>query len=166
MSNRLRTAINRGTFVSVIQKHHQKTGQLTQGIVQEILTNSQNHPRGIKVRLENGIVGRVQQINPQSESGRQSERRSRREFENDAKEVENDSKRNDMSSTKPTLLSDFISFGEVTKWRCGRCTLDNVGGDECAACGENRTIECTRCTFLNIASVQFCEMCNSKLENS
>jgi uncharacterized repeat protein (TIGR03833 family) len=43
----------------VVQKHDQRTGRLTEGIVKDILTNSPTHPRGIKVRLESGIVGRV-----------------------------------------------------------------------------------------------------------
>ena len=46
----------------VVQKQHQRTGELTEGIVKDILTNSNNHPRGIKVRLESGIVGRVQKV--------------------------------------------------------------------------------------------------------
>jgi len=41
---------------------HQRTGQLTEGIVKRILTNSQNHHRGIKVMLEDNVVGRVQKI--------------------------------------------------------------------------------------------------------
>jgi len=45
-----------------VQKQHQYSGKLTDGIVADILTNSPNHPRGIKVRLETGEVGRVQAI--------------------------------------------------------------------------------------------------------
>jgi uncharacterized repeat protein (TIGR03833 family) len=48
--------------VLVVLKQDQRAGKLTQGIVQEILTPSATHPRGIKVRLQNGLVGRVQQI--------------------------------------------------------------------------------------------------------
>ena len=48
--------------VAIVQKHHQGTGELTEGVVADILTNSANHPRGIKVRLETGEVGRVQEI--------------------------------------------------------------------------------------------------------
>jgi uncharacterized repeat protein (TIGR03833 family) len=57
-----RSAVPGGTRVMVVQKQDQQTGKLTEGIVRNILTNSANHPRGIKVRLESGIVGRVQQI--------------------------------------------------------------------------------------------------------
>ena len=62
MSGTQRKNIKKGTKVSVVQKHHQRSGDLTQGIVKDILTNSANHPHGIKVRLESGIVGRVKQI--------------------------------------------------------------------------------------------------------
>ena len=57
-----RKNIKPGIKVKIVQKHHQKTGELTEGIVKDILTNSQNHHRGIKVRLESGIVGRIQEI--------------------------------------------------------------------------------------------------------
>lgn len=48
--------------VRVVQKHHQRTGELTEGTVQRLLTKSANHPHGIKVKLASGIVGRVKEI--------------------------------------------------------------------------------------------------------
>jgi uncharacterized repeat protein (TIGR03833 family) len=45
-----------------VLKKDQRSGQLTKGIVKDILTNSKNHPHGIKVRLEDGQVGRVKEI--------------------------------------------------------------------------------------------------------
>ena len=57
-----RKNITPGLRVKVVQKPHQRTGQLTEGIVKDLLTNSAVHPRGIKVRLTSGIVGRVQEI--------------------------------------------------------------------------------------------------------
>lgn len=61
-----RSDIRPGLEVMIVQKHHQRTGELTSGIVKNILTNSANHPHGIKVRLETGEVGRVKQIiNPE-----------------------------------------------------------------------------------------------------
>ena len=51
-----------GSHVKVVQKQDQRSGKLTQGIVKDILTRSPSHPHGIKVRLENGIVGRVKEI--------------------------------------------------------------------------------------------------------
>jgi uncharacterized repeat protein (TIGR03833 family) len=57
-----RADIKVGARVKVVQKQDQRTGNLTEGIVQNILTNSGTHPHGIKVRLEGGIVGRVKEI--------------------------------------------------------------------------------------------------------
>jgi len=57
-----RSDIAVGKEVEVVQKHHQRTGELTTGIVQRILTKSANHTHGIKVLLESGEVGRVKNI--------------------------------------------------------------------------------------------------------
>ncbi|MFA0964479.1 YwbE family protein [Roseivirga sp. BDSF3-8] len=54
--------IKPGIRVMVVQKPHQRTGQLTEGIVEKTLTKSGFHPHGIKVRLQSGIVGRVKEI--------------------------------------------------------------------------------------------------------
>ena len=62
MSGRNRADIKAGTLVQVVQKQDQRTGKLTEGIVKDILTKSSTHPHGIKVRLTNGIVGRVKEI--------------------------------------------------------------------------------------------------------
>ncbi|MCY4491083.1 MAG: YwbE family protein [Thaumarchaeota archaeon] len=51
-----------GSTVSIVTKEDQKNGHLTDGIVDEILTNSESHPHGIKVRLKGGKVGRVRII--------------------------------------------------------------------------------------------------------
>jgi uncharacterized repeat protein (TIGR03833 family) len=58
-SGKNRDAITIGLTVDVIQKADQRTGKLTRGRVKEILTGSSTHPHGIKVRLEDGSVGRV-----------------------------------------------------------------------------------------------------------
>ena len=62
MNGTERSNVRPGLKVKVIQKHHQRTGQLTEGVVKDILTSSAIHPRGIKVRMDNGVVGRVQEI--------------------------------------------------------------------------------------------------------
>jgi uncharacterized repeat protein (TIGR03833 family) len=62
MDGQTRQNIAPGLRVSIVEKHNQPTGELTEGIVADILTNSPFHPRGIKVRLESGEVGRVQVI--------------------------------------------------------------------------------------------------------
>ena len=61
------TGTNRGNIkpglrVFIVVKKDQRSGKLTQGIVKDILTNSPTHPHGIKVRLENGEIGRVKEI--------------------------------------------------------------------------------------------------------
>lgn len=57
-----RSAIQPGMRVQIVEKHNQGSGQLTEGVVARILTNSATHPHGIKVMLVNGKVGRVQAI--------------------------------------------------------------------------------------------------------
>lgn len=57
-----RNHIGIGIKVGVVQKHHQRSGELTWGVVQRILTKSPQHPQGIKVMLEDGVVGRVKEI--------------------------------------------------------------------------------------------------------
>jgi uncharacterized repeat protein (TIGR03833 family) len=62
MDGTVRSRIAPGTKVSIVQKADQRTGRRTEGIVRDILTSSPTHPHGIKVRLETGEVGRVQEI--------------------------------------------------------------------------------------------------------
>ena len=58
-----RGSIKPGLRVLVVLKPDQGSGKLTEGIVKDVLPKSANHPHGIKVRLENGLVGRVKEIN-------------------------------------------------------------------------------------------------------
>ena len=62
MNGQTRAAIKPGMIVLIVLKQDQRTGKLTQGIVKDILTKSPNHPHGIKVRLQDGQVGRVKEI--------------------------------------------------------------------------------------------------------
>jgi len=62
MNGQNRANIKLGLEVEIVLKADQRTGALTRGIVAEILTSSSFHPRGIKVRLKDGRVGRVQSI--------------------------------------------------------------------------------------------------------
>lgn len=57
-----RSNISIGLRVAIVQKHHQRSGTLTEGVVSRILTKSPVHTRGIKVKLTSGEVGRVQEI--------------------------------------------------------------------------------------------------------
>ncbi len=62
MEGTKRANIKIGTQVSIVLKQDQRTGNLTEGVVEKILTNSPTHPHGIKVRLDSGEVGRVKQV--------------------------------------------------------------------------------------------------------
>jgi uncharacterized repeat protein (TIGR03833 family) len=62
MNGQYRKDIKPGLEVEIVQKQDQRSGQRTRGIVKDILTNSPQHPHGIKVRLVTGEVGRVQEI--------------------------------------------------------------------------------------------------------
>jgi uncharacterized repeat protein (TIGR03833 family) len=64
MDGKWRKDIRPGVEVDVVLKNDQRTGKRTRGKVKEILTNSSYHPHGIKVRLCDGQVGRVQEILP------------------------------------------------------------------------------------------------------
>jgi uncharacterized repeat protein (TIGR03833 family) len=59
---RKRMDVKIGSKVRVVEKKNQPTGKLTEGVVKRILNSSSNHPHGIKVELENGLVGRVKEI--------------------------------------------------------------------------------------------------------
>lgn len=62
MDGKKRTNIKSGLQVNIVLKQDQRSGKLTTGIVKDILTNSPSHPHGIKVRLQNGQIGRVKEI--------------------------------------------------------------------------------------------------------
>jgi uncharacterized repeat protein (TIGR03833 family) len=62
MEGTRRADVRPGTVVMVELSEDKRTGRLTGGKVKEILTSSPNHPHGIKVMLENGMVGRIKQI--------------------------------------------------------------------------------------------------------
>ena len=61
-NGKVRSDIRPGMEVDIVLKKDQRTGALTRGIVKDILTNSPTHPHGVKVRLQDGQVGRVQAI--------------------------------------------------------------------------------------------------------
>lgn len=62
MDGKNRKNIQIGDFVLIVEKHNQTNGQLTEGYVKRILTNSKSHPHGIKVMTEDNIVGRVKEV--------------------------------------------------------------------------------------------------------
>ena len=62
MDGKTRANIKPGLKVAIVLKQDQRSGKLTEGVVADLLTNSPRHPHGIKVRLQDGQVGRVQKI--------------------------------------------------------------------------------------------------------
>ncbi len=62
MNGKLRKDVVIGMKVKIVEKRNQRSGEVTEGVVQNILTNSRSHPWGIKVRLTSGKVGRIKQI--------------------------------------------------------------------------------------------------------
>jgi len=59
-----------GDKVKIVQKKDYTTGELTEGVVKDILTKKRNHPRGTKVRLESGVIGRIQEFSGSSVFGK------------------------------------------------------------------------------------------------
>lgn len=66
MNGQNRANVRPGLTVDIVLKQDQRTGKLTRGVVKDILTNSPNHPHGIKVRLADGQVGRVKVIHTET----------------------------------------------------------------------------------------------------
>ncbi len=62
MNGTVRKEIKQGMHVKIVLKEDQRSGELTEGYVKDILTKTPNHPHGIKVRLETGEVGRIKEI--------------------------------------------------------------------------------------------------------
>ena len=62
MNSIARKDIQSGMLVRIVLKQDQRTGRLTEGVVKDLLTKSATHPHGIKVRLEDGRVGRVKEL--------------------------------------------------------------------------------------------------------
>lgn len=62
MNGQQRKNIQIGAEVEIVEKHNQRSGELTEGFVKRILTKSPTHPHGIKVMLETGEVGRVKKV--------------------------------------------------------------------------------------------------------
>ncbi len=65
IDGKLRKNVEIDALVEIVQKHHQRTGELTEGFVKRLLTNSPSHPHGIKVQLKSGEVGRVKWVLPE-----------------------------------------------------------------------------------------------------
>mgnify|MGYP005860827141 CR=1 FL=1 len=76
MNGQYRKDIRPGLLVAIVRKQDQRTGRRTVGVVKDILTSAEHHTRGIKVRLTDGQVGRVQAIEPAEDDAQGSPTKS------------------------------------------------------------------------------------------
>lgn len=159
MSGTQRSAIVPGTPVSIVLKCDQRSGRLTNGIVQSVLTNSANHPHGIKVRLTSGQVGRVQHIQsrnattvcqPEVMVGGSFGRHDNDDDDYDALD-EHSAQRLRAPPHGGTSLGDWFpptsarlpietTVSEtVVPWTCSTCTFENIHMElECEMCMTTR----------------------------
>lgn len=133
-----------GTTVSVVQKKDQPTGRLTSGVVAEILTNVATHPRGIKVRLEDGTVGRIAAGPATANNATTLER----------------------PHHNGTTLGDFLPTETTTTTTTSPNDIIDYHPSVAVAFGEAEPTDdgwrCSRCTFQNSELLRECEMCESK----
>jgi uncharacterized repeat protein (TIGR03833 family) len=127
-----------GSEVSVVQKHDQGTGRLTKGVVAEILTNSEFHPRGIKVRLSDGTVGRIS-------DGSQQQQHRYDDTEDTAAQ----------GPPRPSLADFMVDLVPKQKQKQPNRSSQGIippSSDEWA---------CPACTFLNSGLILECEICQT-----
>ncbi|KAJ3321689.1 hypothetical protein HDV06_003982 [Boothiomyces sp. JEL0866] len=142
MQNTIRKSIKPGIIVRVIQKQDQRTGKLTEGVVKDILTNSGQHHRGIKVRLVSGIVGRVAELVEPTSSGRAAESIEPNSSHSKARIIINQEiASHSAKERESSLISDFIpnsiisNIDPLSTWPCKACTYENgVYSNECEIC--------------------------------
>ena len=148
-----------GSTVSVVQKHHQGTDVLTSGIVSEILTNSDFHPRGIKVRLVDGTVGRIAiASSPQTT-------RTTHSNNYDYSTTTEDEQEEDGRPRRQASLADFM--GNVGR-RPASPVLPAPRQEEIqkmnppsSSHSAEKEWACSACTFVNSGLLPECELCQT-----
>jgi len=139
-----------GTSASVIQKQDQGTGKLTFGTIAEILTNSTFHPRGIKVRLVDGTVGRISDSSPDGAGAGSNNYHSNSDY-NDGNGNGND----DYAVPLPShSLADYL--GPVVPVAPNQ-TITTQHTEH-----HNVDWPCPMCTFVNSGLLPECELCQTK----
>ena len=146
-----------GSTVSVVQKHHQGTDVLTSGIVSEILTNSEFHPRGIKVRLVDGTVGRIAIA---------SSPQTRTQSNNyDYSTTTEDEQMEDGPRRRQASLADFM--GNVGRQQASpvlvppRQVAIQMNPPSSSSHSAEKEWACSACTFVNSGLLPECELCQT-----
>jgi uncharacterized repeat protein (TIGR03833 family) len=121
-----------GKHVSIVLKQDQRSGRLTNGIVQDVLTNSQDHHQGIKVRLTSGDVGRVKHIGAQAAVGNVAAGATNDDF--DARRPAAPSL-GDWFPADSTPTAAARTPPSISPWTCAACTFENTNMElECEMC--------------------------------
>jgi len=158
-----------GTTASVIQKHDQGTGHLTSGTIAEILTNSRFHPRGIKVRLDDGTVGRISS----DSTGGTTDRGSCGLYSNDDADAAAAAPKR--SRTLADYMTDEISAPRGSRKGGGAAVVappvHERQREEYQRRPEHRSEDrhehpnvawsCSGCTFVNSGLMPECELCQT-----
>jgi len=144
---RQRYLVKAGIQVAITLKKDQGTNKLTKGIVQDILTNSGSHPRGIKVRLTSGQVGRIQKIYSNNPSTTTSGASTMHTNSNPTVAVAEQVEEEPILPRKP-MLFDFFP---TTTSAAPSTTTDT----------SDTSWACQSCTFINHPSLLECEMCQN-----
>mmetsp|Transcript_12847 Transcript_12847/g.32391 ORF Transcript_12847/g.32391 Transcript_12847/m.32391 type:complete len:163 (+) Transcript_12847:187-675(+) len=154
-SSSRRMDIQPGSDVSVVMKADQGSGRLTRGRVAELLTNSAHHPRGIKVRLADGRVGRVQVVHASSAKAGPpmgQQRPARSPTAASRRGVAEEPPPAAADPAPPSLLSDW--FPE--RFGGGPEPVREVSEEP-----QETPWACPACTFLNNGALPACEICES-----
>jgi uncharacterized repeat protein (TIGR03833 family) len=138
-----------GKAVSVVQKHDQGTGRLTNGVVSEVLTNSCSHPRGMKVRLTDGTVGRISNGNDNIN-----------DFDGNAGDTAFE-----YAPRPGPSLADFmtpLAAPPTTSITATRTTNTNTNTSTTLSESTQKSEwPCQICTFVNSGLLSECEMCQT-----
>eukprot|EP00121_Abeoforma_whisleri_P014247 Awhi_evm1s13138 len=172
-ANMVRSNIYSGLSVSIVKKEDQKSGQLTHGKVSMILTNSEIHPRGIKVKLMNGMVGRVQQINQTEDKEDRNSLVNHTSHDYNYGTLE---EHFNCSPNKVIFHHDFEvidgrkNWMQATNFESPRSSGENMNlaSEICdnynqEFCDKRETFwDCKACTFRNSAFLSVCEICDTQ----
>ena len=149
-----------GSTVSVVQKHHQGTDVLTSGIVSEILTNSDYHPRGIKVRLVDGTVGRIAiASSPQTTRTTQSNN-----YDYSTTTTEDEQQEEDGPRRQASLADFMVNVGRQASPVLPPTRQEEeiqINPPSSSSHSTEKEWACSACTFVNSGLLPECELCQT-----